>query len=117
LDNKVFEFEFEFEFELCLQTMTAVASTMKRLQRLDFPECTREALQYIVSTYESQDGSPIPGLAGGPEAAVGEMCQSFVLFRTKRGVKVSLFWMSAKISTVYKTIFLSPWFEDENANA
>lgn len=67
--------------------MTA-ANAMKRLQRLDFPECTREALQYIVSVYRSQDGPPIPGLSGGPEAVVGEICQAFVLFRTKRGIKV-----------------------------
>ena len=61
---------------------------MKRLQRLDFPECTREALEYIVSAFASQDRSAIPGLSGGPETVVGEVCQAFVLFRTKWGVKV-----------------------------
>lgn len=68
--------------------MTSVSNMMKRLRRLDFPESTREALEYIVSTFTSQDKSAIPGLSGGPETVVGEICQAFVLFRTKWGVKV-----------------------------
>ena len=64
---------------------------MKRLQRLEFPENTREALQYVVSTLAAQDSPAIPGLSGGPEAVVGEICQAFVLFRTSRGVKVVFF--------------------------
>ena len=70
--------------------MTSVPNMMKRLQHLDFPECTREALEYIVSAFASQDRSSIPGLSGGPETVVGEVCQAFVLFRTKWGVKVQL---------------------------
>lgn len=66
---------------------TSTANLLKRLQRLDFPECTREALQYIVSTIASTDGAAIPGLGSSPEAVVGEVCQAFVMFRSKRGVK------------------------------
>ncbi|KAK7112859.1 integrator complex subunit 15-like [Littorina saxatilis] len=68
--------------------MSSVQNMMKRLQRMEFPESTREALRYIVSTFASQDGPAIPGLNEGPEAVVGEICQAFVLFKTKRGIKV-----------------------------
>ncbi|XP_076458181.1 integrator complex subunit 15-like [Babylonia areolata] len=69
-------------------SMTSTSGVMMRLQRLDFPECTREALQYIVSSLASQDGTAIPGLSGGPETIIGEICQTFVHFRTVQGVKV-----------------------------
>lgn len=59
---------------------------LKRLQRLDFPECTREALHFIVSTTSSAEGATIPGLGSG-SPLVGEVCQAYVMFRSKRGVK------------------------------
>lgn len=64
------------------------SNIMKRLQRMDFPDCTREGLQYIVSTISSQDGAAIPGLGGGSETAIGEVCQAFVTFSSTRGAKV-----------------------------
>ncbi|KAL8616964.1 hypothetical protein ACOMHN_041882 [Nucella lapillus] len=64
-----------------------MSGVMMRLQRLDFPESTREALKYILTSLASQEGTAIPGLSGGPETIVGEMCQTFVHFRTAQGVK------------------------------
>ncbi|PVD38255.1 hypothetical protein C0Q70_00866 [Pomacea canaliculata] len=62
-------------------------SIMKRLQRLEFPDCTREALEFITETFSSQEGAAIPGLGGDKEPILAEVCQAFVLFGSKRSTK------------------------------
>ncbi|KAK6170657.1 hypothetical protein SNE40_018996 [Patella caerulea] len=54
---------------------------IKKLRHMDFPECTREALQHLTSIFSSQDS--VPGLSHGVEALAADICQEFILFKSK----------------------------------
>lgn len=57
-----------------------MAKVLKKLQNLDFPECSRQALQYIASCYTSPHGASIPGLSSGGDNYALEVSQEFILF-------------------------------------
>lgn len=80
-----------------VQNKMSYGSIMKRLQRLEFPDCTREALEFITETFSSQEGAAIPGLGGDKEPILAEVCQAFVLFGSKRSTKVKFVKINFKI--------------------
>lgn len=57
-----------------------MAKVLKKLQNLDFPECSRQALQYIASCYTSPHGASIPGLSSGGDNYALEVSQEFILY-------------------------------------
>ncbi|XP_059168998.1 integrator complex subunit 15-like isoform X2 [Physella acuta] len=57
---------------------------LNNLYRLNFPDCTREALSFLTS-FISQDCATIPGLSANTEQIIVEICQEFVLFKSVRG--------------------------------
>ena len=66
-----------------------MTNILKRLQYLDFPESTKEALNYLVKCFSSQGGGStgIPGLGGGAENFAVEVSQEYVLFKSsKKGI-------------------------------
>ncbi|CAG5121661.1 unnamed protein product [Candidula unifasciata] len=62
---------------------------LNRLFRLNFPDCTREALMFLTS-FISQDCPTIPGLSANTEQMIVEICQEFVLFKSMRGPQKKL---------------------------
>ncbi|KAL5018261.1 hypothetical protein ScPMuIL_003983 [Solemya velum] len=58
---------------------------MKRLQYLEFPECSIQALEYLVLTHSSQPGTVIPGFGGHEEEISIEISQNYILFQNRKG--------------------------------
>ena len=55
-----------------------MSSILMKLQYLDFPECSKEALSYLVRHFSStQQG--IPGLSAGNENFASEVAQEYIL--------------------------------------
>uniref|UniRef100_A0A0B6ZU35 Uncharacterized protein n=1 Tax=Arion vulgaris TaxID=1028688 RepID=A0A0B6ZU35_9EUPU len=69
--------------------MNMAGNILNRLFRLNFPECTREALMFLTS-FISQDCPTIPGLSANTEQIIVEICQEFVLFKSMRGPQKKL---------------------------
>ncbi|XP_013070187.2 integrator complex subunit 15-like isoform X1 [Biomphalaria glabrata] len=65
------------------------ADILSRLYRLNFPDCTKEALAFLTS-FISQDCPKIPGLNANTEQIIVEICQEFVLFKSARGPQKKL---------------------------
>ena len=59
-------------------------SILVKLQYLDFPENSREALNYLVKCCSESTHQGIPGLGGISENYVGEVAQEYILNLSRR---------------------------------
>lgn len=66
------------------------AKILQKLRILEFPESSRQAINYLVSCYTSAEHDSLPGLSGAPENLSQEVAQDFILFnpQNKRGQRV-----------------------------
>lgn len=60
------------------ETMTA--KILQKLRVLDFPECSKQAINYLVSCFTTTDHGSLPGLSGAPENLAQEVSKDFILF-------------------------------------
>ncbi|XP_045214164.2 integrator complex subunit 15-like [Mercenaria mercenaria] len=61
-----------------------MSSILKKLQYLEFPECTKEALNYIVRNYASDPHRGVPGRAGASENIAVEVAQEYIIDMSRR---------------------------------
>ena len=64
-----------------------MANILIHLKNTDYPKCTQDALKYLVSSFSSQEGAAIPGLGDGSGNYAAEVCQEYILFRSKTGAQ------------------------------
>lgn len=62
---------------------------LQKLRVLDFPECSKQAINYLVSCYNTPEHGSLPGLSGTPENLASEVSRDFILFNNpnQRGHK------------------------------
>ena len=70
-----------------------MSKILRKLSYLDFPECSKQALQYLTTCVASSNphGVSIPGLEGADFAA--EVCHEYIHFREYKrgGIQVMIF--------------------------
>ena len=98
------------------QVSYTMPSILVKLQYLDFPENSKEALNYLVRCCSESTHQGIPGLGGISENYVGEVAQEYILnlsrrrghnarVSKKRPSSVSLqFYKQAKLSRIFPPI-------------
>lgn len=66
------------------------AKILQKLRVLDFPECSKQAINYLVSCFTTTDHGSLPGLSGAPENLAQEVSKDFILFsfQNQRGKRV-----------------------------
>jgi hypothetical protein len=68
------------------------AKILQKLRVLDFPECSKQAINYLVSCFTTTDHGSLPGLSGAPENLAQEVSKDFILFsfQNQRGKRVHI---------------------------
>lgn len=61
-----------------------MSNIMIKLQYLEFPECTREALNYLVRNFSSESPRGVPGRGGGMENFAKEIAQEYIVDVSRR---------------------------------
>ncbi|XP_041363117.1 uncharacterized protein C7orf26-like [Gigantopelta aegis] len=67
-----------------------MANILLHLKNIDYPKCTQDALKYLMSCFSSHEGAAIPGLGQGSGNYAAEVCQEYILFRSRTGVQKTL---------------------------
>lgn len=80
---------------------------LQKLRPLDFPECSKQAINYLVSCFSSDDHGSLPGLSGAPENLAQDVARDYILFtsQNQRGHRVSC-------TNIYNSVLLSSWSHD-----
>ena len=66
-------------------TIQKMSKILKKLSYLDFPENSRQALQYVASCYSdgsTHHGLSIPGLESASENWAYEVCHEYIYFHS-----------------------------------
>ena len=61
-----------------------MSSILKKLQYLEFPECTKEALSYLVRTCASDPHRGVPGRSAAGENVVSEVAQDYIVEMSRK---------------------------------
>ncbi|XP_063444912.1 integrator complex subunit 15-like [Mytilus trossulus] len=56
---------------------------LQKLRPLDFPECSKQAINYLVSCFSSDDHGTLPGLSGAPENLAHDVAKDYILFTSQ----------------------------------
>lgn len=56
---------------------------LQKLRPLDFPECSKQAINYLVSCLSSDDHGSLPGLSGTPENLAQDVAKDYILFTSQ----------------------------------
>lgn len=56
---------------------------LQKLRPLDFPECSKQAINYLVSCFSSDDHASLPGLSGTPENLAQDVAKDYILFTSQ----------------------------------
>ncbi|CAG2189108.1 unnamed protein product [Mytilus edulis] len=56
---------------------------LQKLRPLDFPECSKQAINYLVSCFSSDDHGSLPGLSGAPENLAQDVARDYILFTSQ----------------------------------
>lgn len=56
---------------------------LQKLRPLDFPECSKQAINYLVSCLSSDDHGSLPGLSGTPESLAQDVAKDYILFTSQ----------------------------------
>ncbi|CAG2210759.1 unnamed protein product [Mytilus edulis] len=59
------------------------AKILQKLRPLDFPECSKQAINYLVSCFSSDDHGSLPALSGTPENLAQDVARDYILFTSQ----------------------------------
>lgn len=94
-DNRISEIPIKScPFMHCTLYYRIMSKILKKLSYLDFPENSRQALQYVASCYSdgsTHHGLSIPGLESASENWAYEVCHEYIYFHSssRRAAQVS----------------------------
>lgn len=94
-DNRISEISIKScPFMHCTLYYRIMSKILKKLSYLDFPENSRQALQYVASCYSdgsTHHGLSIPGLESASENWAYEVCHEYIYFHSssRRAAQVS----------------------------
>lgn len=85
-DNRISEISIKScPFMHCILYCRIMSKILKKLSYLDFPENSRQALQYVASCYSdgsTHHGLSIPGLESASENWAYEVCHEYIYFHS-----------------------------------